>query len=307
VDQHDDGTAKEGEREASLTFRIGNSSGGLVRCGCGERGAHRRNASDSPAGCGNFSYAGTLSMDAGCGTTSNSHQVDKLSCGTTYYVRVWTSAGGGLYSQPITVRTFSCASAISAPTNLRVEFATKTAARLDWTPGKDNHWFCVDTARSTSDLLNLTGSWRNHACWTTSSQVTITGLKCGTVYYWQVYAWNRITNVHSNLTFFVTDSCDTSMEKADIEDVDVHKVGSEYRAEIEVKKPTSCHSFGAYEVEISGNLIEITVYNSVLDEPCMATPGDTYELTINLGSGFFSGVTYVVVVNNDESDTFTAS
>jgi hypothetical protein len=245
--------------------------------------------------------------NSGCGTTSNSHVVDNLACGTRYFVRVWTSAGGGLYSQPVTVQTYSCATAISAPTNLGVVFTTSTTARLDWKPGKDNRWFCVDTARSPSDLLHKTGTWRNHACWTTSSQVTISGLKCGTVYYWRVYAWNKITNIHSGYTYFVTASCDTTLEKADIEDVDVDKVDGDYRAEIEVSKPNTCHSFGAYDSETSGNVIEITVYNEVSGDSCTATPGATYTLTINLGSGFFSGVTYVVIVNDDETDFFTAS
>jgi hypothetical protein len=244
--------------------------------------------------------------NSGCGTTSNSHVVNVLACGTTYYARVWTPAGGGLYSPVRSVTTYSCASAISAPVNLTVVFTTKTTARLDWDPGKDNRWFCVDTAKSQADLVGLTGTWRNHSCWTTASQVTIGGLSCETLYFWRVYTWNRITNAHSGISSFRTDDCDTSQVRAPIEDVDVDKVGAEYRATIVVGKPNTCHSFGAYESSISGNVIRITVYNTVAEGAC-AEVYSTYDLVINLGSGFFTGVTYTVVVNDDESDSFTAN
>ncbi len=244
--------------------------------------------------------------NSGCGTTSNSVIVSNLSCGTKYFARVWTSAGGGLYSSVTTIQTSSCANAISPPTGLAVIFVTQTTARLDWDAGKDNVWFCIDTARSQSDLLNTTGSWSNHACWTTSTQATISGLKCGTVYYWRVYAWNQITNVHSGVSTFATDDCNTSQKKAPIEDVDVTKVGSEYHAKIVVGRPNACYSFGSYTAEVSGNVIKLTVYNKVVDAVC-AQAYSTYTLTINLGSNYISGVTYIVVVNDDESDVFTAS
>jgi hypothetical protein len=245
--------------------------------------------------------------NSGCGTTGNSHVVTNLACSTTYYTRVWTPAGGGLYSPLRTVTTQSCASAISPPTNLAVVFETKTTARLDWEPGKDNRWFCVDTARSQADLTGLKGSWRNHGCWTTSSQLTVTGLSCESMYYWRVYAWNSITNAHSAVSTFRTDDCDSDLVKAPIEDVDVDKVGADYHVSIVVGKENVCQSFASYEAEAVGNIIEITVYNSEADEDVCAEVYSTYNLTINLGHAFVNGVTYVVVVNDDESDAFTAS
>jgi hypothetical protein len=53
-------------------------------------------------------------------------------------------------------------------------------------------------------------------------------------------------------------------------------------------------------------VIRITVYNTVAEGAC-AEVYSTYDLVINLGSGFFTGVTYTVVVNDDESDSFTAN
>ena len=253
-----------------------------------------------------LSVSGTW-RNSGCGTTGNSVVVNGLACGTTYFARVWTSAGGGLYSPVRSIQTYSCASAITPPTDLAVVFTTKTTARLDWERGKDNRWFCIDTAKSQSDLLGFKGSWRNHACWTSNSQVTISGLTCETNYFWRVYAWNSVTNAHSSVSTFRTDDCDTGLEKAPIEDVDVDKVGSEYHATIVVGKPNACHSFGAYESSSSGNVIELTIFNTVSDDDACAEIYGTYNLVINLGSGFTPGVTYIVEVNDEESDAFTAS
>ncbi len=244
--------------------------------------------------------------NSGCGTTSNSHVVSSLACGTKYFARVWTSAAGGLYSSIVTVETLSCARAISAPTGLAVVFATRSTARLDWDAGTDNRWFCIDTAKSRAELLNFGGNWHNHACWSTSTQITIGGLACETTYYWRVFVWNPITRIHSDVSTFRTASCETTLVEAPIEAVDVDKVGGEYVARIVVGRPDTCHSFGSYAAEASGNVIEVTVYNKVAPNSC-AQVSSTYTLTLNLGSGFFSGVTYVVVVNDTEVAYFTAS
>jgi hypothetical protein len=245
--------------------------------------------------------------NSGCGTTSYSHVINNLACGTTYYARIWTPAGGGLYSPVRTITTYSCANAISAPTNLGIVFETTTTARLAWQPGKDNLWFCVDTAKTQADLLNYTGTWRNYGCWTTSSQLTIDGLTCETKYYWRVYAWNTVANVHSETSVFTTDACDSSQAKAPIESVSVAKVSGDYYATIVVGKPDSCHSFGSYTSDVQGTTIKLTVLNSVSDDDVCADVYSTYTLVINLGHNFVHGVTYVVLVNNDESDAFTAN
>jgi len=245
--------------------------------------------------------------NSGCSPNpSNSLIVSNLACGANYFARVWTPAGGGLYSTLVSVQTYSCASVISAPTNLLKIFVTKTKARLDWEAGKDNRWFCIDTARSRSDLLNQGSSWMNHACWTTSTQATISGLRCETVYYWRVYAWNQVSNVHSDVSTFTTDDCDTTQVKAPIEDVDVDRVGNEYFAKIVVGRPDACHSFGSYTADTFGNVIELTVYNKKVSGSC-AQIYTTYTLTINLGSGYATGVRYIVTVNDDESDTFVGN
>lgn len=244
--------------------------------------------------------------NSGCGTTVNSHVLSGLSCGTTYFARIWTSAGGGLYSSIVTVQTYSCVNAISPPTGLKTIFITTTKARLDWDAGKDNRWFCIDTARSRADLLSFGSSWRNHACWTPYTQATISGLRCETLYYWRVYAWNQITNAHSEISTFTTDDCDTKQVKAPIEDVDVDRVGGEYLARIEVGRPDACHHFGSYTAETFGNVIQLTVYNKKEPGAC-AEMYSTYDLTINLGSDYASGVRYIVTVNDEESDSFIAN
>jgi hypothetical protein len=246
--------------------------------------------------------------NSGCGTTGNSHTVSGLACGTIYYARVWTSAGGGLYSGLAQVATQSCSTVISPPTNIEVESVTKTTATVDWTRGKANRWFCVDTARTQSDLLNYTGTWRNHDCWTSDSFATIGGLSCGKLYYLRVYAWNEIANVHSDFVTFQTAACqDSDLVEAPIVDVDVSKVGNNYFADIVAALPNGCHSFASYLVERQGNFIDITVLNSVANTEGCEDTYSTYELSINLGSNFTSGQTYTVSANDDESDTFTAN
>jgi hypothetical protein len=244
--------------------------------------------------------------NSGCGTTGTSHVVSGLACGTNYFARVWTPAGGGLYSSIGTVQTYSCANAISPPAGLKTIFITNTKARLDWNAGKDNRWFCIDTARSRADLLSFGNSWRNHACGTTFTQATISGLRCDTLYFWRVYTWNPIANAHSEISTFTTDDCDTKQVKAPIEDVDVDRVNGEYLARIEVGRPDACHTFGSYSADTFGNVIELTVYNKQEPGAC-AQVYSTYNLTINLGSNYASGVRYIVTVNDEESDTFIAN
>jgi len=245
--------------------------------------------------------------NSGCGNISNSHVVSGLSCGTTYVARVWTSAGGGLYSGQTQVTTRPCASAISPPTNVRVLSESRTTAFVDWSPGADNRWYCVDTAETRSDLLEFEDTWRNHSCWTTASQATIGGLRCDTTYHLRVYAWNVIANVHSGIITFQTDDCDGDLVEAPIDDVDVDQVGDDYHAEITARLPNDCHSFASYQVNRSGNVVNITVLNAVSDDNDCDEEDDTYDLTVNLGDNFTDGVTYTVIVNDDESDTFTAS
>jgi hypothetical protein len=68
--------------------------------------------------------------------------------------------------------------------------------------------------------------------------------------------------------------------------------------------PSGCAKPGTYTVTRAGDTITVTVLNSLPtgDQICTAIYG-TYDLNIDLGSDFHSGVTYTVKVN-DKTTTF---
>ena len=131
----------------------------------------------------------------GCGMTNTVLEVFGFGCGTHYW-RVYaqgTNTGG--HSQVATFNLADCN--FSVPTNLRPEALSGTSIRFQWDRGGDNRWFCLDTALSSADLNSFSGSWRNHHCETTSTSVDVTGLACGTIYFWRIYASGTARDGHS--------------------------------------------------------------------------------------------------------------
>lgn len=241
-----------------------------------------------------------------CGTTSNLVTVTGLNCGTQYFYLVYSwNARANIKSAPASFTTQPCA-AITPPYNLYSTNVTQNSARIGWTPGQENAWFCVDTAKSVGDLLNLSGSWRNHHCGTTSNLVTVSGLDCGTQYFYLVYSWNSRANIKSAPSSFQTAACSTRTEAAPIDGLDVQRVSGNYRAFIEAGLPNACHSPGGYNVHRVGVTVFISVWNDVTPAAACAQVYGTYDLNINLGSDFTSGVRYYVVVNNQVSESFVA-
>src|SRR5690606_34793933 len=137
------------------------------------------------------------------------------------------NATANIKSDPALFETDSCASTISPPTNLEADLVTSGVV-FDWDAGFGNVWYCVDTALSESDLRGLRNSWRNHGCWTTNTQLVVTGLECGETYYWLVYAWNHVANTKSAVSTVETEACEAHLELAPIVDVDVVQLGDDY-------------------------------------------------------------------------------
>jgi hypothetical protein len=224
-----------------------------------------------------------------------------------YYWLLYTwNYTSNIKSDPSLVQTRSCASTISPPTNLQATRLNDGGILFDWTPGQGNIWYCLDTAKDPTDLLNGTGSWRNHGCWSTDSQWTVYGLDCSEQYYWAVYSWNYDANVKSAVATVQSQACKSETQLAPIVSVDVEKVGTSYRADIVAALPDGCHEPESYRVQRSGNTIQITVWNDVAPGPCTFIYSE-YQLNINLGSNFTAGQTYQVVVNNSKSDSFVAN
>ena len=108
-------------------------------------------------------------------------------------------------------RTPTAEAAISGPTGLQVFSIGPGAVRFDWNPGRENIWYCVNTAESFADLATGGPTWRNHGCWTTNTQMDVGGLRCGATYFWNVYAWNMTSNATSNFASFQTPPCPTAI------------------------------------------------------------------------------------------------
>jgi hypothetical protein len=230
-----------------------------------------------------------------------------MHCGRSYHARVWAwTTQGGRHSAQVKVTAQPCATTISEVTSLRELFAAPDIARLAWTPGNNNIWYCLDLATSQSDLLSFSGSWENF-CGFQEPEYELRGLECETNYYYRVYTWNFNVNATSVVRNFVTADCDLDDTRSPILEVEVHKsAGEVYRAEILVNLPNGCHGPGYYRIDREGNTIEIDVYNLLTPAltTCSAASG-THLWTIRLGDGFDEGVTYEVDVNGQVSDYFT--
>jgi hypothetical protein len=246
--------------------------------------------------------------NSGCRTTATSHVIEGMHCSRTYFARVWAwTTQGGRHSAQVKVTTQPCASTITEATNLHPLYLAPDMARLAWTPGSNNIWYCVDLAESQSDLLSFSGTWKNY-CGFQEPELELRNLDCEKVYYWRVYTWNFNVQAHSVARNFLTADCDLDDQRANVREVDVHKSeGDVYRAEVVVDLPNGCHKPGSYRIRQEGNVVKITIDNLV--EPaltvCSQATG-THLWTIRLGSDFSEGVTYQVEVNGQLSDFFTA-
>jgi hypothetical protein len=103
---------------------------------------------------------------------------------------------------------------------------------------------------------------------------------------------------------------DRRAEAAPIDGLDLRVAESfppQYFLNVQAGLPSGCAEQYKHDVSRDGDVITVTVLNSLpaaLDTICTAIYG-MYELNIALGSDFEPGVTYTVVVNDQET-TFTA-
>ena len=128
-----------------------------------------------------------------------------VGCGGVIYWRVYAigSSGGG-HSAIATATTSVCG--FSVPYNLDADDVERTSVQLDWDRGTENIGFCVDTAKTLTDLTNFTGTWVSQGCGV-RTEMDLFGLTCGTVYYWRVYGIGNSTAAHSSPSQFITDPC----------------------------------------------------------------------------------------------------
>jgi len=103
---------------------------------------------------------------------------------------------------------------------------------------------------------------------------------------------------------------DRRAEPAPIDALDISVAESfppQYFLHVQAGLPSGCARQYRHEVSRAGEVITVTVLNSIPADPttiCTAIYG-MYELNLNLGSDFDPGVTYKVMVNDKET-SFTA-
>jgi hypothetical protein len=93
-----------------------------------------------------------------------------------YYARVNTLANVGfLTSDVLQFTTQNCGVAFTPPHDLDAT-VFDDFVRLDWEAGNGNLFYCVDTAFTQDDLLDIDGSWFNWGCGTTSTVLDLDNL-----------------------------------------------------------------------------------------------------------------------------------
>jgi hypothetical protein len=165
----------------------------------------------------------SANLDAG----ASAIRLSLLKPGTTYHVRIVTATASGAAVSDTLSFEASCVSppAFSVPANLHATAIGKDTLRFQWTRGQGNQYFCLDTATSLADLYNYKGSWRNHHCWTTSTSVDVSGVKCGTVVYWRVFAWGAGSG-HSQPSVVVSQPCVTIGAPVNLHAQQIHKTST---------------------------------------------------------------------------------
>ena len=132
-----------------------------------------------------------------------------LSSNITYYTRVTTfEPQGKVRSSTLQFKTITCPGAFTPPDNLDAD-VFDDFVRVSWDRGNGNSSFCVDTARTQSDLINTRNTWRNWgSCGTTVTQFNLTQLGCDRTYFYRIFAAGPGGSGHSVIDSFTTEDCD---------------------------------------------------------------------------------------------------
>lgn len=142
--------------------------------------------------CTAFADYGTITAWAGSYTSGQSPYLDLtgLNQGTTYYFRLQAKNSVGT-ATAVTELTFTTASSITAPTNLKAIPASSTAT-LSWTKGTGSNKTLVryKAGAYPTDITDGT-----QAYFDTAASATVSGLTPGTTYYFS--AWGETSGSYS--------------------------------------------------------------------------------------------------------------
>jgi hypothetical protein len=143
----------------------------------------------------------------GCGTTATSLDLTNLACDRQHYFRVWAAGNGTSGHSPIgSFVSQDCS--FSPPTNPDAQLLNDGKVRISWDRGENNIFFCIDLALSQSDLTERKNTWTNAGCGTTGTAVDLSGLSCGTTYYYRVWGTSNSQSGYSGIDSFTTAQCD---------------------------------------------------------------------------------------------------
>lgn len=164
----------------------------------------------------------------GCGTTGTSITVNEIACGAKHYWRVYGAGQyGGGHSQVAEFTTTGCA--FTPPTNPQAAVQGPNTVKFSWTRGTNNASFCIDTAKSESDLTGLTGTWMNHGCGVTGETFTSTVVPCDAKQWFRIWAVGQGSSGYSAIGTFTTGACPiTAPTNLDADTIDADTIHYEW-------------------------------------------------------------------------------
>jgi hypothetical protein len=196
-----------------------------------------------------LNYTGSF-HNWGCGTTSTSITVNEIACGAKHYWRVYGVGGGGAGYSPVAEFTSSGCD-FTPPTNPEATVQGPNTVKFDWDRGTNNSSFCIDTAKSESDLTNLTGSWMNHGCGVTGETFTSTVVPCDAKQWFRIWAVGLGASGYSPVGTFTTGACPiTAPTNLDADTIDADSIHYEWTKGID--NLWSCVDTAESEADLNG-------------------------------------------------------
>lgn len=151
------------------------------------------NLGTASAGRGNYNM-GSSTDASGAGTGSFSHATTSLSKGTAYYFRAY--AASSTVPQSVYGSQSSFLTGIDDPTSLAVTAADKNSMSLSWTAGTGANKTHIRYGTGTTYPASITDG--TLGCATTGASCNISGLSCGTIFYFR--AWSSTTAADTGLS-----------------------------------------------------------------------------------------------------------
>ena len=206
-------------------------------------------------------------------------------------------------------RTGGARAELTPPINLFAGAYTDTQVLFAWYAFPGTTWTCVNLAESYEDLTNGGPTWHNRGCGNTESQLLLSDLKCGTTYYWNVYAHGDGGNATSQWRRTETPECGTGPGIAPIHEAEVFERNGRYLVKVEAGLMDTCMAEGTHDFYLTEDSVRLWVWTFV--EPtfdCVAE-GRRYEVEVDIGArgDYRPGQTYTVNINDEMGVTFTAA